>query len=165
MKLARGPSGERLLEADMICTRMALPMAAPGEKQTARQLPPHSQLIHASSPSTILILGTRDRPSPICASPLLLVTTVTPAALARCQSEDPIPDDAACAVDTTKQRRIIPCSQISEPRLRFRPRGRRYAASRCRRQRLVRRNKRKHAGTTLADTGDIAACQFVQTAT
>jgi hypothetical protein len=64
-------SGERLLEADMICTRMALPMAAPGEKQTARQVPPHSQLIHASSPSTILILGTRDRPRPgVCASPL-----------------------------------------------------------------------------------------------
>lgn len=39
-------------------------------------------------------------------------------------------DDAGCAVNTTEQRRIIPCSQISEPRLRFRPRGRRYARSR-----------------------------------
>lgn len=38
-------------------------------------------------------------------------------------------DDAGCAIDSTEQRRIIPCSQISEPRLRFRPRGRRYVWS------------------------------------
>lgn len=36
--------------------------------------------------------------------------------------------DAAPAGDSTSQRRI-PCSQISEPRLRPRPRGRRYAHS------------------------------------
>ena len=34
-------------------------------------------------------------------------------------------DDAGGGVNPTEQRRIIPCSQISEPRLRFRPRGRR----------------------------------------
>lgn len=47
------------------------------------------------------------------------------------QVEIPSVNDAASAVDTTSQRRI-PCSQTSELRLRFRPRGRRYAATRRR---------------------------------
>lgn len=47
------------------------------------------------------------------------------------QVEIPSVNDAASAVDTTSQRRI-PCSQTSELRLRFRPRGRRYAVTRRR---------------------------------
>lgn len=89
-------------------------------------LPVGSKLVLLSSHISNALGPWRLRPSPLSLPPgPVREPSLSSAALAR-QSEllQPI-DDAGCAGDTTEQRRIIPCSQISEPRLRFRPRGRR----------------------------------------